>query len=237
MLIIVNNLHEKCIAESQEWRNFGSTHAICNRTFVTLKMHLFSANQTCVIFSYILLQLKDNLVLSTESELIMWIGHHVEFLTEVVSVCPSSEQKVWLYNFIFLNSAVTCVLFFQDPKNKRFTLCDEQLQQVFGMYVNLGLWQIVNNCTWYMWLLFLLNSLSMVERCRMRWNSSSKRHGQNKNQNTVNFAPYSWQQMQVFFSTDRAYSFAFFLVTLRSCLHEVGWPKAGEVTCPAVAKK
>ena len=44
-------------------------------------------------------------------------------------------------------SAVTCVLFFQDPKNKRFTLCDEQLQQVFGMYVNLGLWQIVNNCT------------------------------------------------------------------------------------------
>ena len=135
MLIIVNNLHEKCIAESQEWQNFGSTHAICNCTFVTWKMHLFSANQTCVIFSYILLQLKDNLVLSTESELIMWIGHHVEFLTEVVSVCSSSEQKVWLYNFIFLYSAVTCVLFFQDPKNKRFTLCDEQLQQVFGMYV------------------------------------------------------------------------------------------------------
>ena len=121
-----------------------------------------------------------------------------------MSVCPSSEQKVWLNNFIFMYSAVTCVLFFQDPKNKRFTLCDEQLQQVFGMYVNLGLWQIVNNCTWYMWLLFLLNSLSMVERCQMRWNSSSKRHGQNKNQNTVNFAPYSWQQMQVFFSTDRA---------------------------------
>ena len=67
----------------------------------------------------------------------MWIGHHVEFLTEVVSVCPSSEQKVWLNNFIFMYSTVTCVLFFQDPKNKRFTLCDEQLQQVFGMYVNL----------------------------------------------------------------------------------------------------
>ena len=40
-------------------------------TCVTGKMHLYSANQTCVIFSYILLQLKDNLVLSTESELIM----------------------------------------------------------------------------------------------------------------------------------------------------------------------
>ena len=40
-------------------------------TCVTLKMHSFSANQTCVIFSYILLQPEDNLVLSTESEMIM----------------------------------------------------------------------------------------------------------------------------------------------------------------------
>ena len=25
-------------------------------------------------------------------------------------------------------------LLFQDPKNKRFTICDEQLQHIFGMY-------------------------------------------------------------------------------------------------------
>ena len=30
MLLLVNNLHEKCITESQDGQNFGSTCTICN---------------------------------------------------------------------------------------------------------------------------------------------------------------------------------------------------------------
>ena len=57
MLLLVNNLHEKDIAEIQDGQNFGSMHmlfVIC--TCVSWKMHWFSANQTCIIYSCTLLE-------------------------------------------------------------------------------------------------------------------------------------------------------------------------------------
>ena len=55
MLIIVNNLHEKCIAESQEWRNFGSVHAICNFHLSYMKNALvFSQSDMCNFCIYII---------------------------------------------------------------------------------------------------------------------------------------------------------------------------------------
>ena len=57
MLLLVNNLHEKHIAEIQDGQNFGSVHmlfVIC--TCVSWKMHWFSANQTCIIYSCTLLE-------------------------------------------------------------------------------------------------------------------------------------------------------------------------------------
>ena len=61
MMLLVNNLHQKRITESQDGRNFGSARAICNLhslqlcTRVTGEMYPFSANQTRVILSCILL--------------------------------------------------------------------------------------------------------------------------------------------------------------------------------------
>ena len=57
MLLLVNNLHEKHITEIQDGQNFGSVHmlfVIC--TCVSWKMHWFSANQTCIIYSCTLLE-------------------------------------------------------------------------------------------------------------------------------------------------------------------------------------
>ena len=59
MLLLVNNLHEKRITESQDGRNFGSERAICNWhsccNFYScyMKMESFSPNQTLVVFSCI----------------------------------------------------------------------------------------------------------------------------------------------------------------------------------------
>ena len=53
--LLVNNLHEKRITWSQDERNFASTRTVfVIWTYVTRKMHSFSANPTRVIFSCIL---------------------------------------------------------------------------------------------------------------------------------------------------------------------------------------
>ena len=66
MLLLVNNLQEKLITETQEGRSFGSARTtsatvlvlqLCTR--VKLKIHTFSANQTCVIFSFMVYCLYD----------------------------------------------------------------------------------------------------------------------------------------------------------------------------------
>ena len=93
MLIIVNNLHEKCIAESQEWQNFGSVHAICNFHLSYMKNALvFSQSDMCNFCIYVITT-QRYLILSTESELIMWIGHHVEFLSWSCECLPFIRTK------------------------------------------------------------------------------------------------------------------------------------------------
>ena len=100
MLLLVSNVHEKGITESQDKRNFDSGHAIVicmnscyNFAFVLhKKMRSFSANQTPVICSRVLL-----VYLSRESHCLPELSRDVQWNTSRTNMVRKGE-KMSIFN-------------------------------------------------------------------------------------------------------------------------------------------